>query len=63
MRTRRRPYTARSSSRGQAADDDELVAAEAGGDVHLAGVVGQDAGDEPDRLVAGRVPEPVVDLP
>ena len=47
---------------GQAADDDELVAAEARGDVHLARVVGEDAGHEADRLVAGSVPETVVDL-
>ena len=47
---------------GQAADDHELVAAEARGDVHLACVVGDDRGDEADGVVARRVPELVVDL-
>ena len=46
---------------GEAADDDELVASVAGGDVHLPHVVGEHAGDEPDGLVAGQVAEPVVD--
>ena len=43
------------------ADDDELVAAVARQEVHLARAVGQDGRHEPQRLVAGGMAEGVVD--